>query len=226
MKKVSHIDLLRRIPRFSRLTDAEAQALELVATKKRFKRNENVVELGQQTYSLFIILSGKARVTLADPSGRKLILAEMHAGDFIGEMSLIDSQPHSATVEAATTLDTLVLEAEGFKKCMFQNATITEAIMLGLVERMRRSNKKMGDLALVRVHDRVYGRLKEMAHDHAPSNTNSNSNSDSKKLSRSELARQVGASREMVSRVLRDFEKQAYIKQNPDGSISLLKPLS
>jgi CRP-like cAMP-binding protein len=84
----------------------------------------------------------------------------------------------------------------------------------------------MGDLALVRVHDRVYGRLKEMAHDHAPSNTNSNSNSDSKKLSRSELARQVGASREMVSRVLRDFEKQAYIKQNPDGSISLLKPLS
>ena len=221
MKKVSHIDLLRRIERFSSLTDQEAEALELVATKKRFKRNEKVVELGQQTYSLFIILSGKARVTLADPSGRKLILAELNAGDFIGEMSLIDGQPHSATVEAATTLDTLVLEAAGFKKCMFQNATITEAIMIGLVERMRNSNRKMSDLALVRVHERVYGRLKEMALHPTPNH----GHGGIKKISRSDLARQVGASREMVSRVLRDFEKQAHIKQNADGSIILLKPL-
>ena len=71
-----------------------------VVVKSRFKRGESIVEQGKKSNSLFIILTGRARVVTTELRGREVILATMQPGDYIGEMSLIDSEPYSAEVPA------------------------------------------------------------------------------------------------------------------------------
>jgi CRP-like cAMP-binding protein len=108
---LSNLDLIRRVSLFSMLTPAQAESLADAVSKKRFKRGETLVEQGKKTNSLYIILSGRTRVVLTDNKGREVILATLKAGDYVGEMSLIDSEPHSATVIADQQVDVLLLGA-------------------------------------------------------------------------------------------------------------------
>ena len=95
---VSNLELIRRVPLFSMLTAGQAESVAEAVVKSRFKRGESIVEQGKKSNSLAIILTGRARVVTTDARGREVILATMKPGDYIGEMSLIDNEPHSATV--------------------------------------------------------------------------------------------------------------------------------
>ncbi len=98
MSMLSNLELLRRVPLFAALTPTQSASIADAIVKKRFKRAEVVVEQGKKSDALYIILTGRARVTSTDSRGREVILATLHPGDYIGEMSLIDDEPHSATV--------------------------------------------------------------------------------------------------------------------------------
>ena len=97
---VSNLELIRRVPLFSMLTASQAESVADAVIKRRFKRGESIVEQGKKSNALSIILTGRARVITTDNRGREVILATMHPGDYVGEMSLIDNEPHSATVRA------------------------------------------------------------------------------------------------------------------------------
>jgi hypothetical protein len=86
------------------LTAEQAQAIADSVVKRRFRRGELVVEQGRKSNALFILLNGRARVLTADTRGREVILAVLESGDYVGEMSLIDNEPHSATVRAEIRL--------------------------------------------------------------------------------------------------------------------------
>ena len=100
MSMLSNLDLIRRVPLFSMLTVEQAQAIADSVVKRRFRRGELIVEQGRKSNTLFILLNGRARVLTSDNRGREVILAVLEAGDYVGEMSLIDNEPHSATVRA------------------------------------------------------------------------------------------------------------------------------
>ena len=106
---VSNLELIRRVPLFAMLTASQAESVAQAVIKSRFKRGESIVEQGKKSNSLAIILTGRARVVTTDLRGREVILATMQPGDYIGEMSLIDNEPHSATVRAEVQTDVLVL---------------------------------------------------------------------------------------------------------------------
>ena len=114
---LSNLDLLRRVPLFSLLTVGQAEAVSGALVKRRFKRGEVLVEQGQKSDALFILLMGRARVFTADSRGREVILATLGQGDYIGEMSIIDNQPHSATVRAEVQTDVLLLGRTEFARC-------------------------------------------------------------------------------------------------------------
>src|SRR5690606_22315381 len=97
MSILSNLDLIRRVPLFSTLTQAQAEAVADSVVKRRYRRGECIVEQGKKSNCLAIVLTGRARVVTTDTRGREVILATMNPGDYIGEMSLIDNQPHSAT---------------------------------------------------------------------------------------------------------------------------------
>ncbi len=214
MSMLTNLDLIRRVPLFSMLTAAQAESLAGAVGKRRFKRGEHLVQQGHRCESLFIILAGRARVVVTDRRDREVILATMHPGDYVGEMSLIDQEPHSATVEAEVQTDALVLGGEDFKRCLLENMTTVSAVMRGLVQRLRNADRKIESLALMN----VYGRVANVLMESAPLNAD-NQRIIKEKLSRQDIAKMVGASREMVSRVMKDFEEQGFVQTRPDGSL-------
>jgi CRP/FNR family cyclic AMP-dependent transcriptional regulator len=127
MSMLSNLDLIRRVPLFSMLTVDQAQAIADSVVKRRFRRGELVVEQGRKSNALFILLNGRARVLTADTRGREVILAVLESGDYVGEMSLIDNEPHSATVRAEIQTDMLVLARADFARCLPENSTCPTA---------------------------------------------------------------------------------------------------
>ena len=214
MSMLSNLELIRRVPLFALLTASQAEAVADAVIKRRFKRNEVVVEQGEKTNTLFIILTGRVRVVTADKRGREVILATLQPGDYIGEMSLIDNEAHSATVRAEVQTDMLTLGRAEFARCLPENSSMSYAIMKGLVQRLRQADRKIESLALMDVYGRVARSLLEAAvQDREGLMTIRD------RISRQDIAKMVGASREMVSRVMKDLEDRGFIETREDGSM-------
>jgi CRP-like cAMP-binding protein len=220
MAAISNVDLVRRVPMFSVLTEAQAWSLSQSIVKKRYKRGETIVEQGGRSNALFIILAGRARVLSVDARGREVILALLHPGDHVGEMSLIDGQPHSASVVAEVQTDVLMLGRVAFLQSLPENSSMSFSIMRGLVQRLRRADSKIESLALMDVYGRVARALLEM------SDIDGDQRLIRSKVSRQDLAKMVGASREMVSRVMKDFEQRGFVAEREDGCVLLREHLS
>ena len=216
MTIVSNLDLIRRAPLFSDLTSTQTSVLYANIGKKRFKRGENIVEEGRISGTLYMILSGRARVLQQDHRGREVIMATLEVGDCIGEMSLIDGEPHSATVRAEVQTDVLTLDREAFLNSLRENSSMAESVMRGLVRRLRKADKQIESLALMDVYGRVQAVLVDMAETDAEDHMVLR-----QKVSRQDVAKMVGASREMVSRVMKHFEEDGTLVERADGSFVL-----
>jgi CRP-like cAMP-binding protein len=156
-----------------------------------------------------------------DSRGREVILATLQPGDYIGEMSLIDDEPHSATVRTEIQTDVLMLDRDAFSRCLPENSSMSYNIMRGLVQRLRHADRKIESLALMDVYGRVARSLIEFAVDDGQGNLKIRD-----KISRQDLAKMVGASREMVSRVMKDLEERGFVQTQPDGSMLVKDRLS
>ncbi len=208
MAMLSNLDLIRRVPLFSLLTNEQAQGIADSVVKRRFRRGEIVVEHGKKSNALFILLTGRARVLTADSRGREVILAVLQSGDYVGEMSLIDNEPHSATVRAEVQTDMLILGRAEFARCLPENSSLSYAIMRGPVQRLRSADRQIESLALLDMSE-MDGEIKVIRN----------------KVSRQDLAKVVGASREMVSRVMKDLEDRGVIETQENGSVVIKERL-
>ena len=192
METLFTVDAIRRVPLFTMLTASQAQGIADVVVRQRYKRGDFILRQGGKSDALFILLSGRAHVMVADDRGREVVLALVKPGDYVGEMSLIDDQPHSASVVADVQCDVLVLARAPFAACLPKNANLAYSVLRGLVRRLRGANRQIESLALYDVHGRVARTLLDLAEpgDGAPRIAPG--------LSRTNLAKMVGASREMV----------------------------
>src|SRR3954462_376 len=220
MSMLSNLDLIRRVPLFSMLTTDQARVVAGGVVKRRFRRGELVVEQGKKSNALFILLSGRARVTTSDPRGREVILAVLNAGDYVGEMSLIDNEPHSATVRCELQCDVLILGRAEFARCLPENSSLSYAIMRGLVQRLRSADRQIESLALLDVYGRVARTLLDISEMDGEIKVIRN------KVSRQDLAKVVGASREMVSRVMKDLEGRGMVQTQENGWVVIKEQLT
>lgn len=219
MSMISNLDLIRRVPLFSMLTPDQAETVAENVIKRRYKRGEVIVEQGHKSDELIILLTGRARVLTTDQRGREVILAVLKSGDYIGEMSLIDHEPHSATVLTELQSDALVLSRTFFERCLPDNSSLAYAVMHGLVRRLRHANRQIESLALLDVYGRVAGALLHM------SEVEEGVRLIKHRVNRQDVAKIVGASREMVSRVMKDLEERGAIHTRDDGSVVVLDHL-
>ena len=157
----------------------------------------------------------------ADKRGREVILATLQPGDYLGEMSLIDNQAHSASVRAEVQTDMLALGRAEFARCLPENNSMAYAIMKGLVLRLRQADRKIESLALMDVYGRVARALLEFAQ---PDREGHLAVRD--RISRQDIAKMVGASREMVSRVMKDLEERGFVETREDGSMLIKEHLT
>ena len=214
MAMLSNQELVCRVPLFATLTPPQVDALVVNVDKQRLKRGTKVVEQGKMSNTLYLILAGRAQVVITDGQTREVIVSRLKAGDCVGEMSLIDSEVHSATVVAETQLDVLVLGRDDFARCIKENSAIASAVMRNLVQRLRYASQRIASLALMG----VYGRVANVLLDAAEPNEHGEL-MIREKISRQDLAKMVGASREMVSRVMKDFEEQGFVQARKDGGM-------
>ncbi len=203
--------LLRNVPMFSLLSGVQLLLLAQVLLRKPYPRNSTVVAAGDPSDALYIVISGRLKVTISDKEGREAILAILNQGDFFGEMGLIDQAPRSATVVTIESCELLTITRTDFMKCLQKNFDLAMNVIRGLVERLRQADNKIGSLALMDVCGRVARLLMEMAE------TVDGQKVVTKKLPKKQIAKMIGASREMVSRVMKEMETSGHIEVRAHG---------
>jgi CRP/FNR family cyclic AMP-dependent transcriptional regulator len=203
---VKEQNLLHRIPIFSCLQDDELDRLVGMAVRKRFSRNTVLLSAGDVTDSLYIILSGKVKTVITDENGREIILSISGPGEYFGEMALIDGEPRSATIITREACQLLIFSKEDIKGVLRSNPDMIFTLLKGLIKRLRETDKKIESLALMDVYGRVAQLLTQMAE---PVNEAMVINEP---LTHQEIANMVGASREMVSRILSELMRGGFIR--------------
>ncbi|MBI5911096.1 MAG: cyclic nucleotide-binding domain-containing protein [Betaproteobacteria bacterium] len=191
---------------FAGLDEAQLSVLVRMIVRKSFARNAKIIGAGDPTDSLYIIIDGRVKVMLSDEHGREVILSILGRGEFFGEMGLLDDSPRSASVVTLEPCELLSISKSDFKRSLAENFDLSLMVMRGLVKRLREADGKIGSLALMDVYGRVARLLLEMADD---------VNGEKvivKKLSKQDIAKMIGASREMVSRVMKDLQLGGYIE--------------
>ena len=207
--------VLRNLPLFSGLTEVELEKIAKVAERKRVERGASIVRAGDSTDSLYILLTGRAKVTNTDEEGKEIILAWLESGEFFGEMGLIDGSPRSASVVAVEPCELLSLSKVEFQRCMRDNFQVAQKLMQILVRRLREADRKIESLALLDVYGRVARLLLDL------SEVKDGRRVVKRKMSKQDMARMIGASREMVSKVMRDLELSGYIAVEDDHLVIL-----
>lgn len=207
MSIVSNRELLRRLPVFAALTDSQVDNISSSLIKQRFRRGSLIIQKGRKNDYFYVLLNGTAEASIINDDGREVILFDLQVGDYIGESCLLDGGPSEFSVRTKTQSDVLLLNKQLFIECVSHNPIFVKSLLLKAVWSLRRANDKIEVIALHPVHVRVHKELIKM------------SRVDSKdrhvihgRVSRQLIARKVGASREMVSRVLKDFEQKDMIK--------------
>jgi CRP/FNR family transcriptional regulator, cyclic AMP receptor protein len=199
-------NILKNVPLFSSFTDHQLAVLLPAVQHRRFPRGSYVIRAGEETDSLYIILAGKAKVLIPDDDGNEVILSVIGPNEFFGEMGLLDDQPRSASVETMEPCEMLRISRTAFLACLKDNFDAALVIIRNLVKRLREADRKIESLALIDVYGRVARLLIEMAQpvdgqwiiEKAPP--------------KQEIARMIGASREMVSRVVKDLHDKGVIR--------------
>ena len=198
--------VLKTVPLFSSLSDEQLRMLAPGIQLRSYPRNTFILRAGEPTDALYVILSGRVKVLIPDEEGREVILSTMGPRDFFGEMGLLDDQPRSASVETLEPCETLRLAKNGFMACLRGNPDLAMEIIRSLVRRLREADRKIESLALIDVYGRVARLIMDMAEEidgawivqRAPP--------------KQEIAHMIGASREMVSRVVKDLQQKGLIR--------------
>jgi len=198
--------MLRNIPIFANLSDEEISQLVAVAVIKSFPKNTVIFNEGDCSDSIYLINSGKVKVLISNSEGHELILTLLGPGEYFGELSLLDSQPRSATVVSMEPVHFTVIAKPDFDRCLVNNPGLASHIMIGLAQRLRNADSMIEGLALMDVYGRVARILLQLAQsDNGEMLVNH-------RLSQQDIANMVGASREMVSRTLKDLALNGYIR--------------
>ena len=203
---VMNPQILRAVPLFSAFSDAQIGQLLSCVQHRSYPRNAFILRAGEETDALYIILSGRVKLLIPDEEGHEVILSIMGAHEFFGEMGLFDDQTRSASAETLEACEMLRVSKAGFTALLKDNFELAILIIRNLVRRMREADRKIESLALIDVYGRVARLLIDLAQ-----NVDGNWVVE-RAPAKQEIARMIGASREMVSRVVKDLHQKGLIR--------------
>ena len=210
--------MLDQVPLFSTLSDEDLDTLESYAKSKSYRKNTVIVEKGDDPHALFILATGKVRVYLADDEGKEIVLSVYdRAGSYFGELALLDESERTASVMTMEDSRFLVLSKRDFIAALKGNPQIALHLIHDLVEQVKSLTDRVGSLALDDVYGRIASFLKEQAREE-------DGRLITGRLTHQDIARMVGASREMITRILKELRAGGYLEIE-NKRIILLKKL-
>lgn len=207
---MNKLKLLRSVAPFSRLSDEQLELLAVRLGVASFQRGETIFHQGSPGSVLYIIVSGQVRIYTTGETGQELSVTIFRAGDFFGELSLLDNQPRSASTEAMIPTKTLTLHRADFTPILMDYPTIAIAILETLAVRLRNSTTYAEHLANYSAPQRVVHQLITLSARYGV--TVGGATSIELRLTQDDLASLSGTTRETVNRVLASLRDQGLIQ--------------
>ncbi len=202
MTETQHV--LSGVPLFSGLSVEELDAIKTHAIPKSYRKHTIIIEKGDETTSLYVIISGRVKIFVADSKGKEVIVNTQGPGEHLGELSLLGESQRTASVMTLEDTRVLVISRQAFLACLTKQPTIALNVIKALVQRVRELTDNVSDLALLDVYGRVANTLLKHAVEEEGVMV-------TEKLTHQEIANMVGSSREMVSRIFKDLKIGGYV---------------
>lgn len=199
------MSILEKVDIFSGLGPDELAALEASSVTRNYPRNTVIINENDFADSLYLIESGRVKVYCSDKNGKEYIMNTLEEGDYFGELALLDDDRRSASVRTLEKSTFLIIFKDDFTNVMNRHPNMATTLIRNLTRRVRNLTDSVKSLALQDVYGRVTKVLMALAEPR-----------DDKlyireRLTQQDIADRVGASREMVARILKDLAIGEYI---------------
>lgn len=199
--------ILQNVELFQGLSVDELAALVASSTSRSFPKSTVVIHENDPADSLFIIESGKVKVYCSDKNGKEFIMNTQEEGDYFGELALLDDSSRSASVRTVEKCSFCIIFKDDFNHVLDSHPNIARKLIRNLAARVRKLTADVKSLALQDVYGRVANVLTELAEERGDGTL-----IIPEKLTQQDIADRVGASREMVARILKDLTIGDYIR--------------
>ena len=198
-------DFLASVPLFRGLDQEELAKFGELVRERSYPKGSVILFQDDPGDSLYILRTGRVKVVLIGEDGREVILGVLESGSHFGELALIDDQPRSAHVIAMEDAQLLILRREDFRRRVDASPSVAWALLCELSRRLRRADEKIGGLVLLDVPGRIARLLLDLSEE-------SGGPFIEKALTHQTIAQMIGASRETVSRSMKEFQDAGLIR--------------
>lgn len=205
LKSVEKSMSLADIDFFKAFPEQAITHLERAATVRKFKKNTHIIVVGEESHAAYVLLEGSAYAFSDDDDGNEFIVGTFAKGDCFGELGLLDGQSRTANVITTSACTCMVVPRADIVREIYKEPSVSQAIIHGLVERIRGMTEDVSCLALMD----VYGRLVRALN--SSTTLNDDGTRTTARITHQELASRVGSSREMVSKILKELRVGGYV---------------
>jgi len=215
------LSIVKNVPFFKRLTKDELELLENIAERKAYKKDEYIFFEEDKGERFYVIKKGQVKLTKMIENGDEQILNIFSDNDIIAEIIAFDKGNYPASAVTMEKTDLICFEQSKLEDLIMENPKIGIKLLRELSGRLRKAQQNVRDLALKDSSAKVAGLLLSLAEKYGQKNKEKIILDIS--LTQKEMANMIGSSRETVSRVLKQFEKDGLIKTSRK-KITIYKP--
>ncbi len=202
-KEIS-IAKLRGIPMFSDMSEGDLAMFADMVQLRRYPKGAFIVNQNEMGSSMYLLVSGRVKVSLASTDGKELALNYLEAPAHFGEMSLVDAEPRSADVIAVTEVELFSLDAKDLSHAIQINPRLALSLIATLSRRLRHTIARLEDMAF---HDASH-RVMRVVLNVATASYEARGVPVIQGLTHYDIATLAGTSRETASRIISNLAKE------------------
>lgn len=203
-------DFLKSVPIFSELDSERLKQISLLGSRKFYKKDATVLHENETGSALFVIISGKVKVSRESDDGKEVILSILNESDFFGEMAILDGLNRSASVTAIEEAELFLVQRADFLNLLQEHPEISVSLLQELTRRLRASDLRIKSLSLKDAEGKVASVILQLADDIGKIKQGK---VEIERLPfQHDLANMAGTSRETISRTLHSFAKRGLIE--------------
>lgn len=218
---MSAMSLIESIPLFRTLKETDLRRLESRLVRRRYSGGEILFHMGDEGGNLYVIQSGRVKVTIPSAEGGEVILTILSAGEILGEISLIDGKPRSATVQAMKDTEVLCLYREDFLDVLQERFDVVLGILEILADRLRHTDVLLAESRFMDITARLAKKLLDLTRTFGIEEETGTR--IGVRVTQRDLASMVGATRESVNKQLKSFRESGLLSMS-EGHIRVLDP--
>lgn len=200
---------LQQVPLFRAFRQDDLQKISDVVKMQSIKKGNTLFRKGEQGTALYLIVSGKIKISVTSRLGDEVILSILSSGELFGDMALLDGMTRSADAVAVEDSQLYVLYQDDFIAILMKSSTAIKALFSTLCARLRKTDKFVEETCFLNVSSRLARRLSEFAERQIKAGEEGEIRIE---MTQSELASMVGATRESVNKELRNMREKGIVK--------------